>query len=113
MDIKLEATRKQQMSPREKRAPKEAYLELVDYIKISKQANNWPEFSKVFSIQLPEEKKGKTYYLDWIERVNQLRRTAAHQNALRGFQDADFEFVEWLKQALYANVEAAGYTTEA
>ena len=112
LDIKLEATKKQQMSPREKRAPKEAYLDLVDFIKISKQPNNWPEFSKIFSIQMPDEKKGKTYYLDWIERVNQLRRTAAHQNALRGFQDADFEFVEWLKQELYTNVEKAGYSPE-
>jgi DNA sulfur modification protein DndB len=113
MDIKLEATRKQQMSPREKRAPKEAYLDLIDYTKIARQPNNWPEFSRVFNIQMPEEKKGKTYYLDWIERINQLRRTAAHQTALRGFQEADFEFVEWLKQTLYTNVEAGGYSAEA
>lgn len=112
MDIKLEATRKQQMTPKEKRAPKEAYLDLVDYIKIVKQPNNWSEFSKIFSIQMPDEKKGKTYYLDWIERINQLRRTAAHQSALRGFQDSDFEFVDWLKQALYTNIEAAGYAAE-
>lgn len=112
MDIKIEATRKQQMSPRDKRAPKEAYLDIVDYMKIARQQNNWPEFSKVFNIKMPSENKGKTYYLDWIERINQLRRTAAHQSALRVFQEADFDFVNWLKGELYSKVSIAGYSVD-
>jgi len=48
---------------KDKKLPKEAYLDVLDYRDIVRQKNNWPLFEKVFNIPLPGE-KGKIYYLE-------------------------------------------------
>lgn len=57
---------------KDKKLPKEAYLDVLDYRDVVKQKNNWPLFEKVFNIPLPGE-KGKTYYLEWMEKLNKVR----------------------------------------
>lgn len=103
LEIKQQAFIKQQQFPIDKRGPKEAYLDLIDCIKIWKQSNNWDHFKDVFSFPLPDEKPNgqKKYYVDWLEKLNDVRKTAAHKSALRNFSDLDIGFVEWLKPTLY------------
>jgi DGQHR domain-containing protein len=79
-----------------KKLPKEAYLDLLDYKDIVKQKNNWAHFESVFSIPLPGE-KGKTYYLDWLEKLNKLRRIPAHPSGIRGYDESDYEFIKFIK----------------
>ena len=96
--IKEEAYKKQQMTTREKRLPKEAYLDLVDVEPISRQKGNWEFFAPFFNIPLEGvNPKAKTYHLDWIDQLNERRRTAAHGSAIRGFTEDDINFVKWLK----------------
>jgi len=87
-----------------KKLPKEAYLDLLDLRDIVRQRNNWPHFQSVFNIPLPEE-KGKTYYLDWMERLNKLRRVAAHPSGTRGYEESDYEFMKFIKYHFYRNLE--------
>ena len=110
LEIKQAAFVKQQSAPIDKRGPKEAYLDLIDCIKIWKQSNNWEHFKEVFSFPLQEEKLNaqKKYYIDWLERLNDLRKTAAHKSSLRGYTEADVQFVEWLKPCLYDKLEKSG-----
>lgn len=91
---------------KEKRLPKEAYLDLIDYKEIVKQKNNWPHFSNVFNIPLPNE-KGKVYYLDWMDSLNKIRRIPAHPSGARGYDEADYEFMKHIKFQFYTKLEAA------
>jgi len=107
--VKEEAYKKQQMAPRDKRLPKEAYLDLVDVETICKQKGNWEFFAPLFNIPLEGvNPKAKTYHLEWIERLNERRRTAAHGSAIRGFTEEDITFVQWLKKELFTRLEQAG-----
>ena len=80
-----------------KRKPKEAYLDIIDFIAIAKQEENWPHFEFALNNARIGEKKGQKYYLGWIDQVNQVRNTAAHRNELKTFSDEDLEFVDWLR----------------
>ena len=95
-----------------KKLPKEAYLDLLDYKDIVKQKNNWSHFESVFNIPMPGE-KGKTYYLDWLERLNKLRRIAAHPSGVRGYDENDYEFIKLIKSEFYKRLDiATGKTGE-
>ncbi len=111
-DIKQNAYKKQQSAPVAKRAPKEAYLDLIDFEKILKQPNNWPTFEPIFSIPLTDEQRNKKYYLAWLERLNELRRIPAHKSPYRTFSEDDFSFVTWLKAELYDRFTKAGIVVD-
>ena len=102
--------RAQQSVPVEKRLPKEAYLHLLDLMKIVRQKENWPHFEPVFNLPMDGE-KGKTYYLDWMERLNELRRVPAHPGSLRTYSEEDYAFVDWLKKHLYTRLEKTSFPT--
>ena len=87
-----------------RRKPKEAYLNIVDLVEIVKQENNWKFFVEVFNNPMYEERKGKKYYLDWMNQFNEVRKIAAHKNQLRTYSDDDLEFVEWLRTEVYPKV---------
>jgi DNA sulfur modification protein DndB len=109
LDIKQAAYKKQQSTSADKRAPKEAYLDLIDFDKIIRQSNNWPQFEPIFNIQLSDEQKGKKYYLQWLERLNEIRRISAHKTRYRTFADDDFEFIGWIKAQLFDRFSRAGF----
>ncbi len=88
---------KKQQEDKERRKPKEGYLDVLDLQEIVKQKNNWDHFEHVFNNPMVNERKGKKYYLDWIRQFNELRRIAAHKNQIRTYTDKDLEFVEWLR----------------
>ena len=104
---KTEAYMKRQQSAPEKRLNVFAYLELLDLRDIVRQPNNWPHFEGVFNIQMPDEQKGKKYYLQWMEDFNELRRIPGHPTKLRPYREADYEFLEWLKNELSPRLDAA------
>lgn len=109
LDIKLAAYKKQQTNPVEKRnAPKEAFLDLMDFDKIMRQSNNWPHFEAIFNIQMPNDNKGKKFYLSWLEKLNEIRRIHAHKSIYRSFSEEDFEFIAWLKPTLFDNLQKSG-----
>lgn len=105
-------TRFQEGRKDNKKLPKEAYLDLLDLRDIVRQRNNWPRFQSVFNIPMPNE-KGKTYYLDWMERLNKLRRVAAHPSGTRGYDESDYDFMKFIRSRFYRNLEqATGSGTE-
>lgn len=89
-----------QQATNEKRKPKEAYLDIIDFMAIARQEENWPHFQDALSNPRSSEKKGQKYYLGWINQLNQVRNTAAHRNQLKTFSDDDLEFVEWLRSTV-------------
>jgi hypothetical protein len=101
---KEEAFKRQQAVPVDRRLPKEAYLDFIDLMKVVRQKENWPHFESAFNIPMQGE-KGKVYYLDWWERLNELRRIPAHPSSMRGYDEEDYSFVSWLKRELYGRLE--------
>ncbi len=108
-DIKQAAYKKQQMTSVAKRSPKEAYIDLIDFEKIIRQQSNWPSFEPIFNIQMIDERGGKKYYLGWLEKLNEIRRHAAHKNPYRQYSDDDIEFVVWIKGQLFDRFTQAGF----
>jgi hypothetical protein len=95
---KSEAYQKQLQDSREKQ-PLEAYLTVLELRDIVRQKNNWANFEPVFNIPLPGE-KGKHYYLDWMVRFNELRKIPAHPTGGRTYNEADYEFIRFIKSEL-------------
>lgn len=109
VDIKQEAYRKQQSVALAKRRPKDGYLDLMDCLRIWKQPNNWDAFKDIFSFPLQGEKPNpqKKYFLDWLEKFNPIRNTAAHGNAQRSYTEEEYQFIEWLKPIIHDRLEQA------
>lgn len=105
---KEDAYKRQQETQVDKRLPKEAYLDLLDLMRIVRQKRNWAHCESVFNIPLPGE-KGKVYYLDWMERLNELRRIAAHPSPMRNYDEEDYTFVDWLKREFYGRLEKTDF----
>ncbi|MFZ6673169.1 DGQHR domain-containing protein [Undibacterium sp. Xuan67W] len=101
--IKTDAYDRQQQDSLEKRGPKENYLNILDFKEIVK--SNWDIFSSIFNIKMASEQKGKTYYLDWMDRFNELRRIAAHPSSTRGYADEDLEFLDFIKEEFYSRLK--------
>lgn len=110
-DIKQNAYKKQQQAPAKGRAPKEAYLDLIDFEKIIKQPSNWGAFEPIFSAPMAGE-KGKKYYLAWLEKLNEIRRISAHQSPYRSYTEEDLEFVTWIKGELFDRFTKAGFDVQ-
>jgi len=108
VEIKQNAYKKQQQATVAKRAPKEAYLDLIDFEKIIKQPSNWTEFEPIFNVPMAGE-KGKKYYLTWLEKLNEIRRVSAHKSPYRQYSEEDLEFVSFIKAALFDRFTAAGF----
>ncbi|MBP2659947.1 MAG: uncharacterized protein H6Q69_2979 [Firmicutes bacterium] len=85
---------------KDKKLPREAYLDVLDFRDIVRQKNNWPIFEKIFNIPLPGE-KGKMYYLDWMERLNKIRRVPAHPSGVRAYDESDYEFMKYITTEFY------------
>ncbi len=106
-ETKAKAYRRQQEDPPESRRPREAYVDTIELMQIVRQKNNWEHFKSVLNIEMTAERKGKTYYLDWMEKLNIIRRVAAHPSSLRVYTEEDYTFIDWLKSNLFARLDAA------
>lgn len=108
-DIKQAAYKSQQQNPAAKRAPKEAYLNLIDFEKIIKQKGNWERLSPIFNIPAKGVRAdSKKYHLEWLTELNEIRRIAAHKSVYRQYKDDDYAFIAWLKKEIYDRCAAAG-----
>jgi DNA sulfur modification protein DndB len=85
--------------------PIEAFLDIVDIKDIARQRSNWPHFQPIFNIPLPGE-KGKTYYLDWMDKFNKLRRIPAHPSGTRTYAEEDYDLLKYVKTNFYSNLSA-------
>jgi len=101
---KGDAYNRQQQDAVDKRLHKFAYLDILPLRDIVKQSNNWSHFENVFNIPMPDENKGKKYYLQWMEHFNELRRIPSHPSKHRPYKEADYEFLEWLKTNFYGRL---------
>jgi len=109
-NIKESAYKKQQQAKAEKRAPREAYLDIVDFEKIVRQKGNWETLKPILSIPVRGTPiKAKEYHLDWIKEFNDIRNVAAHSSIYRQLSDDDYDFLSWLKAELYDRCELAGF----
>lgn len=106
-DTKAKAYRRQQEDPPDSRRPREAYVDTIEIMQIVRQKNNWEHFKSVLNIEMPGERKGKTYYLDWMEKLNRIRRIAAHPSSQRVYTEEDYQFIGWLKPRFFAQLDAA------
>jgi len=74
--------------------------------KIVENKTNWPLFKAAFNI--PEEgEKGQAKNLKWMIRVNELRRIAAHPARDRKYKIEDFEYIDFIHEALLTRLKAA------
>lgn len=99
------AAQKQLDDKQERRKRKEAYLDVIDLKDIVEEKDNWVIFESIFSVPMPGETKGKKYYTGWIGKFNDIRKIAAHKNALRTYNDADLEFIDWLRAEISPRID--------
>jgi hypothetical protein len=103
--VRTDAYERQQQDKPESRGPIENYLDLIDLRDIAKQKSNWPEFKKIFDIALPGQ-KGQAYNLDWLVKINEIRRVAAHPTSTRFYTDADLNMIEHIDKNFRARLAA-------
>lgn len=103
--IKEDAYSRQLQDKNPDKGAKENYLQILDLKAIVRQKSNWSIFEKIFNIPMPDEKKGKVYYVDWMDSFNELRRIPAHPSSTRGYTDKDLEFLKFIKAEFYSRLE--------
>ena len=104
-EIKTKAYGKGQDYHHSERLPLEHYLDFIDYKKIIEHKSRWPLFSKVFNIS-SDGSKGKTKDINWMDRINELRRIPAHATKKRKYKPEDFEFIDYIFSRLVENIES-------
>jgi DGQHR domain-containing protein len=106
--IKAKAYEKSLDDSDDSRLPLENYLDFIQYKKIVEHKSHWPLFAPVFDIPEPGE-KGYTKNIQWMERVNELRRIAAHATENRRYSLDDFTYIDYIFEALVGKIRAAGF----
>ena len=79
--------------------PVEHYLEWLQVRRIVEQRDLRDKFKDTLSIQMPEEKNGRHVYFTWFDRVNEIRRIAAHP-AGRQYKEDDIELLRFVVNSL-------------
>ena len=103
-DMKSSAYRKSLEYPSEERGGLENYLEFLDIRKIVEKKENWPKFKS--GLNLPqEEEKGNAKNLNWMDKINELRRIQAHKTNDRNYKPEDFEFINWVHTELSLKIK--------
>lgn len=87
--------------------PPETYVDLLHIKEIVTQKNNWSLFEPVFNIPLPDEKKGKQYYVGWLAKFNEIRRIPAHLSSNRVYEEEDYQLVKHIRTEFYRRLELA------
>lgn len=96
-DIKVSAYNKSQEDDLDVRLPLETYLDFIDFKKIVDK--EWGLFKDVFDIPI-DGAKGKAKNIEWMERINELRRIPAHASDKRNYKAEDFPFLDRIKSLI-------------
>ncbi|WLA04443.1 DGQHR domain-containing protein [Xanthomonas translucens] len=106
-DMKTKAYGKSLDEPDEE-LPLETYLDFIDFKKIVESRDRWPLFKDVMDIPI-EGVKGQAKNLEWMERVNGLRRIPAHAAEQRNYKGEDFAFLDRVYGLLDERIGAFRY----
>lgn len=93
--IKMRAYEKSLDDDDDVRLPLENYLDFIEYKKIVENKMHWPIFKPVFDIPEPGE-KGYSKNIQWMERINELRRIPAHATEKRHYKATDFAYIDYI-----------------
>lgn len=88
--------------------PLETYLDFIEFKKIVEQKDRWPLFKSVMDIPV-NGMKGQAKNLEWMERVNELRRIPAHASEQRNYKIEDFSLLETVASTLEERISAFDY----
>lgn len=91
-DILEGAFKKQLAAEVDDQGPLETYIDFIDFRKIVETKENWPKFSDVLSIRLPDETHAARY-LKWFDEVNRIRRIPAHPFGKK-YKERDIEILD-------------------
>lgn len=105
-DIKAKAYAKLVQDSPEEQGPIENYLDFIDLKKIVDK--RWKAFKPVFDIPMPGV-KGQAKNIDWMDRINELRRISAHPSPSRNYKVTDFPIINQICQTLESRVKAFDY----
>lgn len=106
--IKTKAYEKSQDDSDETRLPLENYLDFIQYKKIVENKTHWPWFAPIFDIPEPGE-KGYSKNIQWMERINELRRISAHATESRRYSKDDFVYIDIIFRSLWDQSVANGF----
>ncbi|PZR73352.1 MAG: hypothetical protein DLM73_10915 [Chthoniobacterales bacterium] len=104
--MKADAYKRSLDADDDSRLPLENYLDVIDYKKIIESKANWPYFKPLFDIPEPGE-KGFAKNVKWLDRLNELRRIAAHPSKERSYKLEDFEYIDYVYDQLQQKLKDA------
>ncbi|MDO1527908.1 DGQHR domain-containing protein [Fulvimonas sp. R45] len=106
-EIKTKAYAKSLDSPDEG-LPLETYLDFIEFKKIVESKDRWPLFKSVMDIPI-NGTKGQAKNLEWMERVNELRRIPAHASEQRNYKSEDFSLLDEVSETLERRINEYDY----
>lgn len=106
-DIKANAYKKRVQDVPEEQGPYENYLDFIELKKIVEK-ERWKLFKPVFDIPMPGV-KGQAKNLEWMDRINELRRISAHPSDTRNYKSEDFPLIDFLCNTLEARIADFNY----
>lgn len=107
-DVKAKAYAKSLDTEPDARLPIETYIDFIDLKKIVEARDGWTLFKGVFDIPL-NGVKGQAKNLEWMDRVNELRRISAHAADGRNYKTEDFALLEEVYETLRRRVAEFDY----
>lgn len=106
-DIKSNAYRKCVQDAPEDQGPYENYLEFIELKKIVEK-DRWKLFKSVLDIPMPGI-KGQAKNIEWMDRINELRRISAHPSDTRNYKPDDFPLIDLVCTTLEKRVTEFNY----
>lgn len=106
-DIKTKAYARSQDYSVGDRGPLETYLDFIELKKIIEK-EHWKIFKAEFDIPKPGV-KGTAKNVDWMDRINELRRISAHPSDNRNYKADDFDFIDYTYHLLKSRIENYNY----
>jgi DNA sulfur modification protein DndB len=111
-EIKSNAYRNSTAYDPDDRGPLETYLDWIAFEKIADTKENWPIFKSVLNIP-PLGVKGQAKSIEWMNRINELRRVSAHASEHRNYKSDDFDFIDRIYRTLKLRITEFDYDSVA
>ena len=108
-EMQINAIKKSLEYEKDDRLPLETYLDFIELKKIVESRERWKIFKEVFDIPEPGV-KGQAKNVEWMERINELRRISAHRSEGRNYKADDFPFIERIFNELSRKLQGFDYS---